>query len=110
SSLVSQSVIVSGPLWTGPLHEASYLTEMLNLAGAWGWAGKDTGTETDTGKLLKQMLDESDPRLPFGFIKLDEVASRAKINSPPLRIVMETIQKENKPREKISLVREMVAQ
>ncbi|EXB96517.1 tRNA (guanine(26)-N(2))-dimethyltransferase [Morus notabilis] len=94
SSLVSQSVIVSGPLWTGPLHEASYLTEMLNLAGAWGWAGKDTGTETDTGKLLKQMLDESDPRLPFGFIKLDEVASRAKINSPPLRIVMETIQKE----------------
>ena len=68
--MFSQS-IVSGPLWTGPLHDASYLTEMLNMAKEWGWAGADT--ETALEKLLKQMLDESDPRLPFGFIKLDEV-------------------------------------
>lgn len=44
---------------------------MLHLAEEWGWAGR--GTETALEKLLKQMVDESDPQLPFGFIKLDEV-------------------------------------
>lgn len=44
---------------------------MLNLAEEWGWAGRDT--ETILEKLLKQMVDESDPQLPFGYIKLDEV-------------------------------------
>ncbi|KAF4363444.1 hypothetical protein F8388_016572 [Cannabis sativa] len=90
--LVYQSIVISGPLWTGPLHDASYLTEMLNLAKEWGWASGDT--ETALEKLLKQMVDESDPRLPFGYIKLDEVASRAKVNSPPLRTMMDAIQKE----------------
>ncbi|WKA00738.1 hypothetical protein VitviT2T_019071 [Vitis vinifera] len=89
---VSSSLVVSGPLWIGPLHNASYLTEMLNLAEQWGWTGNDT--ETHLGKLLKQMIDESDPKLPFGYIKLDEVASRAKINSPPLRTMMSALNKE----------------
>ena len=44
---------------------------MLNLAEQWGWTGNDT--ETHLGKLLKQMIDESDLKLPFGYIKLDEV-------------------------------------
>ncbi|XP_059666831.1 tRNA (guanine(26)-N(2))-dimethyltransferase [Cornus florida] len=89
---VSGSLIVSGPLWTGPLHDATYLTEMLNLAEAWGWTGNGTGMDLE--KLLKQMINESDPRLPFGYIKLDEVASRAKINSPPLRTMMSTMHEE----------------
>lgn len=108
---------MSGPLWAGPLHDAAYLKEMLNLAEQWAWVGSGSGTGTDLEKLLKQMIDESDPRLPFGYIKLDEVsfhpeisllvcaiqlqlicimsqvASRAKINSPPLRIMMETLHK-----------------
>lgn len=70
----SRSVIVSGPLWTGPLHNTVYVKEMLNLAEEWGWAGRDT--ETSLEKVLKLMLDESDPRLPFGFIKLDEVLTQ----------------------------------
>ena len=44
---------------------------MLNLAEEWGWTGGDT--ETALEKLLKQMVDESDPQLQFGYIKLDEV-------------------------------------
>ncbi|XP_015877582.3 tRNA (guanine(26)-N(2))-dimethyltransferase isoform X1 [Ziziphus jujuba] len=92
NSKVSESIIVSGPLWTGPLHDTVYVQEMLNLAEEWGWTGRDT--ETSLEKVLKQMVDESDPRLPFGYIKLDEVASRAKINSPPLRTMMSAIQKE----------------
>lgn len=45
--------------------------EMLNLAEQWGWVGNDAGTDLE--KLLKRMLEESDPRLPFGYINLDEV-------------------------------------
>lgn len=44
---------------------------MINLAEEWGWIGN--GAETDLEKLLKQMLDESDPRLKSGYIKMDEV-------------------------------------
>ncbi|PRQ59603.1 putative tRNA (guanine(26)-N(2))-dimethyltransferase [Rosa chinensis] len=91
-SKVSMSLVVSGPLWTGPLHDAAYITDMLTLAKEWGWAGSDTGTDLD--KLLNTMVAESDPRLPFGFINLDEVASRAKVNSPALKAVVSALQKE----------------
>ncbi|KAG6752153.1 hypothetical protein POTOM_044374 [Populus tomentosa] len=87
----SSSLVISGPLWTGPLHSAAYISKMINLAEEWGWIGN--GAETDLEKLLKQMLDESDPRLKSGYIKMDEVASRAKINSPPLRTMMSAMQK-----------------
>lgn len=90
---VSSSLVVSGPLWTGPLHDTAYVKEMLNLALEWEWAGSDS-KGTDIEKLLTQMIDESDPKLPFGYIKLDEVASRAKVNSPPLRSMMSSILKE----------------
>ncbi|RDY07031.1 trm1, partial [Mucuna pruriens] len=83
---VSKSLVVSGPLWTGPLHEAAYLTDMLNLAKQWGWIGCDGKDSLE--KLIKLMVDESDPNLPFGYIKLDEMASRAKINSPSLKALM----------------------
>ncbi|XVE86039.1 hypothetical protein DITRI_Ditri18aG0004400 [Diplodiscus trichospermus] len=86
------SLVVSGPLWTGPLHSAAYITEMLNLAEQWGWVGNDA--ETHLEKLLKRMLEESDPRLPFGYIKLDEVASRAQTNTPSIRTIMNTLHKE----------------
>ncbi|KAG2730616.1 hypothetical protein I3843_01G296900 [Carya illinoinensis] len=91
-SKVSKSLVVSGPLWTGPLHNAAYVTQMLNLAEQWGWVANVNGAELE--KLLKQMVDESDPKLSFGYIKLDEVASRAKINSPPLRIMMSAMHQE----------------
>ncbi|KAL0317013.1 UNVERIFIED_CONTAM: tRNA (guanine(26)-N(2))-dimethyltransferase [Sesamum angustifolium] len=89
---VPGSLIVSGPLWTGPLHSASFLTEMLNLAEQWGWTSNKTGKHLET--LLKLMIDESDPVLPFGYIRLDEIASRAKVNSPPLDSVLRTLHKE----------------
>ncbi|XP_012091159.1 tRNA (guanine(26)-N(2))-dimethyltransferase isoform X2 [Jatropha curcas] len=91
SSNDSSPVTVSGPLWTGPLHNATFITEMLNLAEQWGWIGNDVGADLD--KLLKRMLDESDPRLPFGYIKMDEMASRGKINSPSLKTMMSTLVK-----------------
>ncbi|OWM69880.1 hypothetical protein CDL15_Pgr025729 [Punica granatum] len=88
----SSSLVISGPLWTGPLHCASYLSDMLKMAEQRGWVGDGRGSDLE--KLLLLMLDESDPRLHFGYIKLDEVASRAKINSPPLRVMMSALHKE----------------
>ncbi|CAL5204228.1 unnamed protein product [Lathyrus oleraceus] len=90
-SKVSNSLKVSGPLWTGPLHDAAYLTDMLDLAKEWGWIGCDGKDSLE--KLIKLMVDESDPRLPSGYIKLDEMASRAKINIPPLRTLMSAMHK-----------------
>ncbi|KAF9597681.1 hypothetical protein IFM89_021159 [Coptis chinensis] len=91
---VSRSLVVSGPLWTGPLHDTNYVTEMLNLAKQWRWAGAGTVTGLDLEKLLEKMIGESDPKLPFGYIKLDQVAKRAKINSPPLGVMITSLIKE----------------
>lgn len=86
------SLVVCGPLWTGPLHCAGYLGEMLSLAGEWGWLGN--GTKNDIEKLLNRMINESDPTLSFGYIQLDEIASRAKVNSPPIVTIMSAIEQE----------------
>ncbi|KAF5194172.1 tRNA (guanine(26)-N(2))-dimethyltransferase [Thalictrum thalictroides] len=91
---VSHSTVVSGPLWTGPLHDTTYVTEMLSLAQQWKWAGTESDICIDLEKLLVTMIDESDPKLQFGYIKLDQVAKRAKINSPPLRVMMSALKKE----------------
>ncbi|CAI0431372.1 unnamed protein product [Linum tenue] len=85
-----QGFVVSGPLWIGPLHSSDCITQMLDLAAEWGWVGNGAGVELE--KLLKHMLDESDPRLPPGYIKLDEMTRRAKMNGPPLRMLMRTLQ------------------
>ncbi|KAL1337432.1 hypothetical protein HN51_032103 [Arachis hypogaea] len=90
--MVSNSLVVSGPLWTGPLHDAAYLTDMLNLAKEWEWVECDS--KNSLGKLINRMIDESDPKLPFGYIKLDEMASRAKINSPSLKALMNAMHQE----------------
>uniref|UniRef100_A0ACD5XM96 Uncharacterized protein n=1 Tax=Avena sativa TaxID=4498 RepID=A0ACD5XM96_AVESA len=87
------SITVVGPLWTGSLHDASSITEMLNLAVEWGWAyTSENGTTLQ--KLLDTMIEESDPRLPPGYIRLDEIASRAKVNSPPLGTLINSLRKE----------------
>ncbi|KAL9260295.1 3-oxoacyl-[acyl-carrier-protein] reductase FabG-like protein, partial [Drosera capensis] len=83
--------VVSGPLWTGPLHDAAYISDMYDLAKQWGWIGEDVGQDMD--KLLKLMIDESDPELPPGFIEVSEVTSRGKIDSPPLRTLIDALRK-----------------
>lgn len=85
-------IAVVGPLWTGPLHDASFLTEMLSLADEWGWAY--TSENVTLEKLLSTMIEESDPRLPPGYIRLDEISRRAKINSPPLGTLINSLRKE----------------
>lgn len=91
-SNVSGSLVVLGPLWTGPLHTTTYITEMLNLAEQWGWT--NSGMGLDLEKLLRQMIDESHPGLPPGYIIMDEVAKRAKVNSPRIKTMMSSIHQE----------------
>ncbi|CAH1438816.1 unnamed protein product [Lactuca virosa] len=90
---VPDSLVVCGPLWTGPLHCAEYLAEMVSLAREWGWLGDDMKNK-DLDKLLNRLIDESHPDLSFGYIKLDEIASRAKVNSPPIVTIMNAIHQE----------------
>ncbi|KAF8720139.1 hypothetical protein HU200_024922 [Digitaria exilis] len=87
------SIAVVGPLWTGPLHDTSFLNEMLSLANEWGWAyTSENGVTLE--KLLSTMIEESDPRLPPGYIRLDEISRRAKVNSPPLGTLINSLRKE----------------
>lgn len=44
---------------------------MMSLADQWGWFGDEEGKNLE--KLLKQMIDESDPKLPVGYLNADEV-------------------------------------
>lgn len=87
------SISVVGPLWIGPLHDASFLTKMLSLANEWGWAYAIVNSVT-LEKLLSTMIEESDPRLPPGYIRLDEISRRAKVNSPPLVTLVNSLRKE----------------
>ncbi|XP_073306407.1 uncharacterized protein [Primulina huaijiensis] len=90
---VPGSLVVSGQLWTGPLHYATFLAEIWDLAEKWGWISNGTGKNLET--LIKLMIDESDPLLPFGYIKLQEATSRAKANSPHLDMLLSTLHKVN---------------
>jgi len=47
---------------------------MMSLADQWGWFGDGEGKNLE--KLLKQMIDESDPKLPVGYLNADEVFAK----------------------------------
>ncbi|KAJ8771129.1 hypothetical protein K2173_023454 [Erythroxylum novogranatense] len=88
----SSPLSISGPLWTGPLHSTNCIKQMWSLAEQWGWIGNGAGLDLE--KLLGRMLEESDPRLPPGYIKMDEMSSRAKMNSPSIGAMMSALHKE----------------
>ncbi|KAI5076260.1 hypothetical protein GOP47_0008325 [Adiantum capillus-veneris] len=96
SDKVSDSLKMSGPLWTGPLHNTEDIQDMIGLANEWGWisdlndqesaihlsGGRRKKKQEKLWELLNIMMEESHPKLPFGFISLDEIAKRGKVQSP----------------------------
>lgn len=77
-------MIVSGPLWIGPLHNAADVKNMSELAKDWGWIrqselsrdSRKSDSSVDMNvleELLEIMLGESQPGLPSGFIELGKV-------------------------------------
>lgn len=101
---VSDSIKMSGPLWTGPLHNASDIQDIIGLAKEWGWipslsehegaGGRRKKKQEKLLELLNTMLEESHPELPFGYIHLDEIAKRGKIQSPRRDTLIEALRNE----------------
>lgn len=109
SDKVSDSIKMSGPLWTGPLHNSKDIQEMMTLAKEWGWIPNVTEDESvcrsSRGRrmklkqeklleLLNLMLEESNPDLPFGYIYLDEIAKRGKIQTPRREALVQALRNE----------------
>ncbi|GFR41355.1 hypothetical protein Agub_g2038, partial [Astrephomene gubernaculifera] len=89
---------LSGPMWTGPLHDAAELKAIAGEATARGWAGfgldehgtphlrnrvKSSRTTRPLEQLLEVLLEEADPRLPPGFFSIDLSVSRRLQRPPP---------------------------
>jgi tRNA (guanine26-N2/guanine27-N2)-dimethyltransferase len=85
-------LVVSGPMWTGPLHDADFVAAMTAEAAARGWDGHAGGgssggsggsasTRTKNAhrglkELLEVMAEEASARLPPWHVHLDGVARR----------------------------------
>ncbi|OAE24341.1 hypothetical protein AXG93_4343s1060 [Marchantia polymorpha subsp. ruderalis] len=87
------SLVVSGPLWLGPLHETEHVKSMIELARQWGWIkalGERSRSDSPADmrileQLLEVMVDESQPSLPSGYIEMHEVGKRGKLQTTPRR-------------------------
>ncbi|CAM6013842.1 unnamed protein product [Sphagnum balticum] len=102
----SSTVTLSGPLWTGPLHNGSDIQEMIEMANGWGWieSGKGSGEKSMSKEevsanqklreLLDIMLEESDPNLQVGYIELDEISKRTKLATPKRACLITALQEE----------------
>jgi tRNA (guanine26-N2/guanine27-N2)-dimethyltransferase len=87
--------MVSGPLWTGALHEADYVAEMLALAKSLGWLGGAEGEDggdisgagggkQTTGEMLELIAGEGDG-LPPQYFRISDVGRVGKLAGVPKR-------------------------
>eukprot|EP00898_Chlorokybus_atmophyticus_P003948 jgi/Chlat1/4554/Chrsp29S04458 len=87
-----QAMIVTGPLWTGPLHDSTAIDEMSALACRLGWASQDNGSgervsgmKDDLRPLLQILRDEAQPQLPPYYYPTSEIARYGKLAGVPRR-------------------------
>ncbi|KAG2446177.1 hypothetical protein HXX76_000770 [Chlamydomonas incerta] len=98
SSSSGKPLVLSGPMWTGPLHDGEELRAMQAEAEARGWQGfgmsaddapflrdrkKSSRNVRPLEELLSVLLEEADPRLPPGFFSIDDSVSRRMARPPP---------------------------
>ena len=67
-----RSLVLSGPMWLGPLHEPAFLAEMLAIAQEWNWKRPM--------KLLRLMQTES--HFPPYYFPLSEIGRRGQMDIP----------------------------
>lgn len=80
-------LVLSGPMWTGPLHDAGFVAAMSELAAEWGWSGSavppdspyvvrqsKNNRQRPLEGLLQLLVEESAPELPPWFITIDTLA------------------------------------
>jgi tRNA (guanine26-N2/guanine27-N2)-dimethyltransferase len=85
----STPLAVSGPMWTGPLHDRGFVEAMASEAERLGWSGhavpldsvhREKSSKNNNQRPLKDLLqlfwDEADPKLPPWYVPIDEIAKR----------------------------------
>lgn len=65
-------IVLSGPMWLGPLHDTATLAQMADLATEWGWAKRV--------KLLQIMQAEAN--LPPYYYPLGEIGRHGQMDIP----------------------------
>ncbi|NLU03632.1 MAG: tRNA (guanine(10)-N(2))-dimethyltransferase, partial [Methanothermobacter sp.] len=76
----------AGPLWVGDIQDSRFIGEMIGEV-----ENKKLNTATDVLKLLKACLGEAG--MPPGFYDIHEVCSKLGRSAPPLRDVMDGLEK-----------------
>lgn len=95
-SHLEQQPVVSGPLWTGPLHSPEHLGRLEAAAADRGWLPADPtlvlplpsragGGARSLGQLLDLLRAEADARLPPWYIRCDDVGRWGRLAGPPAR-------------------------
>ena len=85
---VEDSPVMSGPMWLGPLHSKSWLTEMAEVA-----AQRSEQPAWNNGlSLLHKMQAEVD--LPPYFYPLGEIGKRGKTDIPPMAELIQRLRQQ----------------
>lgn len=75
------SLVLSGPLWLGPLHDAAMLAQMAALAASWNWSQRL--------RLLQVMQAEA--ALPPYYYPLGEIGRLGQIDIPPRQALLQAL-------------------
>ncbi|HEY9762247.1 MAG TPA: tRNA (guanine-N1)-methyltransferase [Trichocoleus sp.] len=74
-------LVLSGPLWLGPLHDQEFLGQMEILATEWGWSKRM--------KLLQIMQAESD--MPPYYFPLGEIGRLGQMDIPRREVLIQAL-------------------
>lgn len=81
----TSAVVLSGPLWLGPLHDAGFLQQMQALAESWGWQKRS--------KLLTIMRLEAD--MPPYYYPLGEIGRLGQMDIPRKETLLRALRDRN---------------
>ncbi|MER3431920.1 MAG: tRNA (guanine-N1)-methyltransferase [Leptolyngbya sp. ERB_1_1] len=81
-SLDRRSLVLSGAMWLGNLHDRDQIARMIELATEWGWSSRV--------RLLELMQAEAE--MPPYFYTLGEIGRRGKLDIPKSSYLIQTLQ------------------
>ncbi len=77
-----RSLVLSGAMWLGNLHDAEQISRLIQLATEWGWISRV--------RLLELMQAEAE--MPPYFYTLGEIGRRGKLDIPKSNYLIQTLQ------------------
>lgn len=81
-SLDRRSLVLSGAMWLGKLHDSDQIAKMIQVAKEWNW--------TALIRLLELMYAEAE--MPPYFYTLGEIGRRGKLDIPKSNYLIQTLQ------------------